>query len=85
MQDFKVDGILCEVTEPLCISHTGSKPYYYAGKIIVEKDETYQVTASYKGWRWSALFEKDDSEEKIRTNTALGLRAAIKRLNRKIA
>ncbi len=83
MEDFEVDGILCEVNNPLCISHTGSAPYCYNGEVIVEKDETYQVTAIYKGHMWSGLFEKDDSEEKIRSATTLALRGAIRRWNRK--
>ncbi len=85
MEDFEIDGVLCKVTEPLCISHTGSKPYYYDGKIIVEKDETYQVIAEYKNHIYSVLFDKDGSEEHIREVMSFGLRAAIKRIDKKIA
>ena len=48
MDDFKVDGILCRVDEPLGVSHTGSAPYCYNGDIIVEPDGTIQVVAFYK-------------------------------------
>ncbi len=83
MDSFKVDGILCEVHEPLCVSHTGSKPYCYDGEIIVEKDETYTVVVCYKGHMLSLLFEKDDSEESIRKHTALAVRQAVKRFKEK--
>ena len=81
MDNFKVDGILCEVRAPLCLS----PGYCYDGSVITEEDETYQVLAKYKGRICSCLFDKGDTEEDIINIFAVGLRAFTKRLDRKIA
>ena len=79
MRNFKVDGIECEVSECLGISHTGSAPYCYNGDILVEPNGLMQVVAFYKNHIWKAKFDKCIGEKSIKEAVACSLRKAIKR------
>ncbi len=80
MENFKVDGIECEVDRRLRIYHTGSAPYCYDGEIVVEPGNILQVVARYKKHVWSVLFNiNEHSEKHIKDTVTVGLRMVIER------
>jgi len=70
MENFEVDGILCEVVNPLC-------DY----RVVTEANEIYQITACYKGHTLYMSYDKDDPEEQVRGSVTFGLREAFRRID----